>query len=219
MACRARPGPGPGWAGPGLLDSYGIECKPAARCNVDCSTQSFNELLTLPGMAEIRAAAPGGVAQQREYVEALPQLNQSSGMGISQKIKIFFFYEDSPICLGNGSARPSVALEDLEPSTWPGAPAPHAWIGEGQSTLDLFLDRFTLLRLGDAPEDEGCDRFQAAAKERGVPLQVVHIDDPAICELYERKFVLVRPDAYVAWRGDRLPTDPMSVIDHVRGAG
>jgi hypothetical protein len=30
--------------------------------------------------------------------------------------------------------------------------------------------------------------------------------------------VLVRPDGHVAWRGDTLPDDPLSVADLVRGA-
>ena len=33
-----------------------------------------------------------------------------------------------------------------------------------------------------------------------------------------RALVLVRPDGHVAWRGDKVPKDPMSVIDRVRGA-
>jgi hypothetical protein len=30
--------------------------------------------------------------------------------------------------------------------------------------------------------------------------------------------VLSRPDQQVAWRGDRLPADPLWLIDRVRGA-
>ncbi len=30
--------------------------------------------------------------------------------------------------------------------------------------------------------------------------------------------MLVRPDGHVAWRGDRMPDDPLRVIDVVRGA-
>jgi hypothetical protein len=30
--------------------------------------------------------------------------------------------------------------------------------------------------------------------------------------------VLVRPDGYVAWRGDAMPTQPLAVIDRIRGA-
>jgi hypothetical protein len=58
----------------------------------------------------------------------------------------------------------------------------------------------------------------AAAEARGVPLKLIQVDDPDIARLYERKLVLVRPDAYVAWRGDQCPADAAAVIDHVRGA-
>ena len=29
--------------------------------------------------------------------------------------------------------------------------------------------------------------------------------------------MLVRPDGHVAWRGDRMPDDPLRIIDVVRG--
>jgi hypothetical protein len=44
------------------------------------------------------------------------------------------------------------------------------------------------------------------------------IDDPHVAALYECRFVLVRPDGHVAWRGDAMPEDPLAVIDRVRGA-
>jgi hypothetical protein len=33
----------------------------------------------------------------------------------------------------------------------------------------------------------------------------------------DRKLVLVRPDQHVAWRGDAVPTDALSLIDLMRG--
>jgi len=58
----------------------------------------------------------------------------------------------------------------------------------------------------------------AAAKARGVPLEVVDLCHAAAAEAYENRLVLVRPDGHVAWRGDADPADPMGVIDTVRGA-
>jgi hypothetical protein len=46
----------------------------------------------------------------------------------------------------------------------------------------------------------------------------VTIADARVCELYERRFVLVRPDGHVAWRSDTMPDDPLAVADRVRGA-
>jgi hypothetical protein len=61
-------------------------------------------------------------------------------------------------------------------------------------------------------------RFESAAAQCGLPLEVVDLDEPAACEAYERRFVLVRPDGHVAWRADDLPTDPTAIVNRVRGA-
>jgi len=47
-------------------------------------------------------------------------------------------------------------------------------------------------------------------------MSVVDIRDAHAREVYERNFVLVRPDQHVAWRGDRMPADPLAVIDTIR---
>ena len=86
----------------------------------------------------------------------------------------------------------------------------------GRSTLDLFGRGFVLLRLGDEAPDPGA--FEAAFARRNVPFAVVPIADPRVCELYERRLVLVRPDGHVAWRSDVMPDDPLAVVDRVRGA-
>jgi hypothetical protein len=38
-----------------------------------------------------------------------------------------------------------------------------------------------------------------------------------MARLYERRFVLVRPDGHVAWRGDELPAHFHEVLDRVCG--
>jgi hypothetical protein len=67
----------------------------------------------------------------------------------------------------------------------------------------------------DAPDPSS---LVAAAQQRGVPLEVVTIDDPAIAAVYERPLVLVRPDGHVAWRAGSAPPNPLAIIDTVRGA-
>ena len=62
-------------------------------------------------------------------------------------------------------------------------------------------------------------RFESAAARCGLPLEVVDLDEPEVCKLYECRCTLVRPDGHVAWRGDDLPADPTEVIDRVCGAG
>ena len=56
-----------------------------------------------------------------------------------------------------------------------------------------------------------------AAAERGVPLEIISIDDIEIARLYQRRLVLVRPDGHVAWRSDKPPPDARGVIDTIIG--
>ena len=44
------------------------------------------------------------------------------------------------------------------------------------------------------------------------------MDEPNVREVYERNFVLVRPDGHVAWRDDTMPENAGAIIDKVRGA-
>ena len=57
----------------------------------------------------------------------------------------------------------------------------------------------------------------AAAEVRGVPLSVVVEGAKEIFDLYEFELIIIRPDQYVAWRGNKLPDDPMQLIDMVIG--
>jgi len=99
------------------------------------------------------------------------------------------------------------------PTARPGSRAPHAWPADGRSTLDLFGKGFVLLDFGSG----GTEEMQAVFAERKVPFRVERIDDPEVAGLYGRRYVLVRPDGHVAWRGDRIGA-PRSIADTVRGA-
>jgi hypothetical protein len=57
-----------------------------------------------------------------------------------------------------------------------------------------------------------------AAARRGVPLAVLDVSSQEARGLYQHTWVLSRPDQHVAWRGNRLPADPLALIDKIRGA-
>lgn len=99
----------------------------------------------------------------------------------------------------------------------PGARAPHVWLADGRSTLDLFGREFVLLRLGhDAPDS---NEFESAAAACGLPLKVVTCDETPVLAAYERRLVVVRPDGHVAWRGNAWPkAGCRALVDRLRGA-
>jgi 2-polyprenyl-6-methoxyphenol hydroxylase-like FAD-dependent oxidoreductase len=190
-----------GWGGPGLIASYATERLPIARRNVELATRSFRAIAGIPGLAEIDATD----------WRATP-----NWLSIPEHLKIQYGYEGSPICIPDGTPAPDPEPPRFMPATRPGARAPHAWLADGRSMLDLFGEGFTLLRLGARPPDAG--PLIEAATARRVPLCAIALEDPDIAALYERKLVLVRPDGHVAWRGDALPSDPAGIVQRMRGA-
>jgi hypothetical protein len=201
-----------GWGGPALLESYDIECLPVAGRNVAISTRTFRNLTALPG----RATA-AGMLTDRPDAPADGTHMPLRQLSVSDFFKIQVCYEGSPICVPDGTDPPPEDMRRFNPSARPGTRAPHAWIGENRSMLDLFGTGFTLLRLGDGPVD--VTPIVAAAEERGVPLEVHDIADANAAAIYERRLVLVRPDGHIAWRGDVCPPDAAALMDRVRGAG
>ena len=105
------------------------------------------------------------------------------------------------------------------PSGVPGGRAPHLWLDAervmGSSLFDRFGKGFTLLRL--AGNGTSTEALEAAAARRKIPLTVLDIALPEANALYERKLVLIRPDRYIAWRGDRVPDDPDALLAIVTG--
>lgn len=209
-----------GWGGPGLLPSYEAECRPIAERHVGFATQAYRAITGLPGEAEMADFAPsgggetaGGEATGGDAVNADRRLRNLS---VAEHIKAQYCYEESPICLSDGTKPPAEDQKEYAPSARPGTRAPHAWLGDGKSIIDLFGDGFVLLRFGQSPPE--ADGIAQAAEVRGVPLRIEDIADAAIADIYERALVLVRPDGHIAWRGDTSPPDALALMDRVRGA-
>ena len=203
-----------GWGGDGLLPAYDLERRPVAIRNGKSSTANYQGWVENTGYAEVlRDNAAGDACRRRVGAQLTSSLHQEwHSLGVD----LGYRYEGSPIVIPDGSPPTPDDPSDYVPTARPGHRAPHAWLADGRSTLDLFGPGFTLLRL-DAP-DEDVSALLAAARERRVPLQLVDIDEPTVVKLYERRLVLVRPDGNVAWRADAAPADAAALIDVVRGA-
>jgi 2-polyprenyl-6-methoxyphenol hydroxylase-like FAD-dependent oxidoreductase len=203
-----------GWGGDALLGSYEIERKPVAERIVKQATGNFMRDRRRPSHPKIAEDSAEGARARREMGEAI--IRSQSKVYLTDGTALGYVYDPSPVCWNDGSPPAPDTISDYHPTTRPGARAPHGWLADGRSTLDLFGRGFVLLRLGDAAPDAGA--LAAAFARRNVPLTVVPIADPRICGLYERRLVLVRPDGHVAWRADAMPDDPLAVVDCVRGA-
>jgi 2-polyprenyl-6-methoxyphenol hydroxylase-like FAD-dependent oxidoreductase len=203
-----------GWGGGGLLESYSAERQPIGARNVAEASGNLRRMLSIGRHPDLLEATPEGAATRdrvgREFSETMRREWHTLGVHLGYR------YEASPICWPDGSQAPPDQPGSYVPTARPGHRAPHAFLADGRSTLDLFGAGFTLLCFG--ADAAAAEPIVSAAKERNVPMTLAAIAEPHIAALYERRFVLVRPDGHVAWRDDRMPADAPRLIDIVRGA-
>ncbi|BEK90550.1 FAD-dependent monooxygenase [Nocardia seriolae] len=202
-----------GWAGAHLLDSYTVERRPVALEGIEEANRNLERAMRRRIPEGLDEDSPHGVRMRARLGEAL------AGGGVAREfdapeIHLGFGYPDSPLVVPDPEHYPG-DVADRRPNTRPGSRAPHAWLEPGRSTLDLFGSGFVLLCFTAA---DGVAAMATTFADKGIPFSSIVLDRPDIAEVYERRFVLVRPDGHVAWRGNELPADPESLADRVRGA-
>ena len=202
-----------GWGGPALLDSYTPERRPVAERNTKESSENLARMLSPGKMPLLCEDSPAGARFREDFGRRFSETMRPVLYNLG--IHLGYRYDNSPICWDDGTPPPALESARYAQTSRPGARAPHVWLRDGRSTLDLFGRGFTLLQLDPATDPQALAR---AAGERGVPLNVVARDEPEIRAAYDCGLVLVRPDGHVAWRGADSPADPFLVIDCVRGA-
>jgi 2-polyprenyl-6-methoxyphenol hydroxylase-like FAD-dependent oxidoreductase len=207
-----------GWAGPGLLPSYEIERRPVALRNVREATGNLWRMLmprdSRPGQ---ELSEPGLPDRQSRRAFGQYLKEEMRREWFTADIHLGYVYENSPLIVPDGTPPPRGDASTYVQTARPGSRAPHVWIRPDQSTLDLFGRDFVLLRLGaDAPTGA---TLEHAAWARGIPYHDVAIEHAKAGALYARRFVLVRPDGHVAWRGDDPPgpDEAQRMIDRICG--
>lgn len=204
-----------GWAPAAILEAYVRERQPiteqVSRFAMDHAISMARQRRGVP--PDIEDDSPAGEATRAAVGRAAYELNvQQYCCG---GLNFGYFYDASPIVAHDGGTPPPYSMAGFTPSTVPGCRTPHLWLRDGQSLYDAVGPWFTLLRF-----DPGVDvnPLIEAAAIRGVPLARLDVEADVAPAAYDRALVLSRPDRHVAWRGDRLPADPLALIDRVRGA-
>ncbi len=89
-------------------------------------------------------------------------------------------------------------------------------LSSGANSFEALGRDFTLLALDASDSDVA--KFEDAATALNVPLKTLRDSQSGDRSAYEARFVLVRPDQYVAWAGD-APDDAAGVLKRAIGAG
>ena len=203
-----------GWGDRRLLDTYEAERRPVAIRNL---AQSYalaqaKSALTVP--ENIETENPEGEDMRAELgrrtEHALAEEYFCMGIQLGAR------YDGSPIIASEKGEIPVSDAFTYIPTSHPGGRAPHKWLDNGTALFDHFSKGFTLLRLGNSSTD--VEPLLDAAVAKGVPIDLLDEPDLHVRELYEVDLALVRPDQYIAWRGNLLPDNPNDLVDLIIGA-
>ncbi|MFN3224842.1 MAG: FAD-dependent monooxygenase [Hyphomicrobiales bacterium] len=233
-----------GQAGESLLNSYSEERAPVAKQIVTRANQSIGEfgpIFEALGLTEStdpevmqanmdkRCDANMAAEQQRAAIREAIAFKKyefdAHGVEMNQRYK-------SSAIVTDGQMEPAFELDaelHYQPTTWPGARIPHAWVydqdGGKHSTLDLVgRGKFTILT--GINGEPWADAAEKVSKTLGIDVRA-HVIGPrrAIIdhhgdwararEVNEAGCVLVRPDQHVAWRAEDMADNPQAELTRV----
>ncbi|WP_443072636.1 FAD-dependent oxidoreductase [Streptomyces sp. RPT161] len=191
-----------GWAGPGLLETYGAERQPVAQATSE------------------RASARSTEHRHPGY-DAAPTTGPQRGV---LPTALGYRYNRGAV-VGTDPNAP-VVPDQLELTAAPGSRAPHFWLrrdGVRMSSLDLY-ERSLVLLSGT----HGHTWFEAGrrvAQRLGLPLECYQVGHDLIVDpdtdwaqahgTSPDGAVLVRPDSFVAWRATAAAADPATTLTKV----
>jgi len=233
-----------GQAGSGLLDSYNAERAPVAKQIVTRANKSIEEfgpifkaLGLLDSVDPVKMQenmdarcqdTPDAEKQRKAIRDAIAyKVYEFDAHGVEMNQR----YKSAGI-VADGRPEPAFAKDPelhYQPTTWPGARLPHAWLfnqsGEKASTLDLTgHGTFTILT------GIGGDGWAAAAKVLAKEFNIritTHVIGPRqqwqdlvgewanAREVRDSGAILVRPDHHVAWRADEMVSNPEAELRRV----
>jgi 4-hydroxyisophthalate hydroxylase len=193
-----------GWGGEALLDSYSEERQPVF--------VETGEAMIVGGIERddefMRRHDP--TVDRQDFEAAWGRRTTGDAAGPSYEPN----YEGSSVVLG-----PPGASIGVDGSHTFAARAGHHLAPEelssGRNVYEELGAGFTLLAFdaGEGPVEQ----LVARAADLGIPLTVVRDSFDERRLEYEARLVLVRPDQYVAWAGDKLPDDVDRLLTQVTG--
>jgi 2-polyprenyl-6-methoxyphenol hydroxylase-like FAD-dependent oxidoreductase len=178
-----------GWGDDALLDSYDAERRPVFASTIDDFIAK-------------------SIETDKDFLEKFdPQIDQVAfdkawaerSQGAIGEVHAFEpNYEGSPVVWQNHSTSQVCSAKGSHQFK---ARAGHhlapAMLSSGKNVFEMLGDGFTLLALGCASTDSQV--LTDAASTAGVPLSVIHEPAGSQADRYEARWVLVRPDQFVAW--------------------
>ena len=201
-----------GWGGQRLLSCYETERRPIGVRNTQFAKQLYERLAAVMTFGDVLDETSPEADGVRANLRA--ELMQQESLIASFGVLLGYRYQDSPICMADGSPEPPDHPQLYTPTSRPGHRAPHIWLGDDEALYDRFGSGFNLVR---THPEVPVQRLVDEASRRGIPLDIVDVGAPLARLVYARALTLVRPDLMVAWRDNEPPDDARRLWDIVTG--
>ncbi len=203
-----------GWGDEGILEGYEAERLPITDQVSRFAMSHQRKIAQSDVPSDIEDDTPAGRESRRRLGEAAYALNVQQFA--AEGLNFGYSYSESPIIEYDGEPAPTYSMGSYTASTVPGCRVPHFWLRDGRSVYDALGLGYTLLSFGDR---DGIAGLLRAAADAGVPVTLLDIDQAAAPEVYQHRYLLVRDDQHVVWRGQGDPEDAKALIERLRGAG
>jgi 4-hydroxyisophthalate hydroxylase len=192
-----------GWGGPGLLDSYNEERRPI--------------------FVETGQAITDGIARDRDFLARYSPYRDRSefeqawgGLTSGETAPASYepHYEGSSVVCGPAGSTCSVR-GDHTFEAQPGHHLAPAVLSSGSNVFERLGRCYTLVACTE--DRRPVTAFRAAARALRIPLRVVTDTGDSCLAAYGSRYILVRPDQYVAWTAGQLPAKPAGLLRRVAG--
>jgi len=190
-----------GWGGDTLLATYSEERRPIFKE----TAEDFIEAGIRRDREFLRRHSP-----ERDKVEFARAWQDHANSVATNVLTYEPHYEGSPIVFGPPGGKSSAkGAHTFEARA--GHHLPPQLLSSGRNVFEELGSAFTLLAFG--VDDAAAASFAQTGKTLGVPLKIVRDSYEARRRDYNAKFILVRPDRYIAWRADAPPADAAAVLN------
>ena len=214
-----------GHASLSLLDTYETERKPVAEVN---SQQSLTNAFKMVILADALGLHPGATGVDLDAALGDPSRAAVIDAAVEEQrthfdmlnLQLGYTYE-TPLNRGTSRTADEINPTVFRPDGAVGSRLPHAWVGEGRSTLDsVDSSAMTLFSFGNHVA------WADAVESCTVPVNHVRVGvdiEPGaqwgtLCSVGADGALLVRPDQHIAWSAGRTPHDAPGALRDVLSA-
>jgi hypothetical protein len=207
-----------GWGGQGLLSTYEVERRPIGERNVNAAQRGFEARRVWRDLCagECSAVIQSNDQAARNRLGQVWRDEHRKGANLTGIILGYRYLNSPIISYESDDDDADQTSYDYIPTTRPGARIPHLWRKDGSAVQDHVRGGYALVAC--APRSGGLEKLGEAFRSLRCPFQVLDLSDlPHARDIYERDYVLLRPDLHVAWRGNSAPADPARLAAVVTG--